>query len=283
MGFARDTDGLRIYDPYDRDNGNDVGNGWTEYEDAAADLQLFTGWLYHVNQGDTDYTMRTSPAAGNTYIVQCNVQILNANGGAGLHICGTTPGSDGYVVQLNRNSGDLEIWDESTSTKVANTAYTPGEGWNTIRCVVTITPSTSTRIVVYAGAASSGGDRTATLTEKLDYTDSTSPNQGSGYGTSQGWWSSYIDSYMCFGHDIVVSGLPSGWKVQIDSDTPVIESGGSVTIDVDGRALPATVIKILDSVDVEQDSLTPSGGIYGGDIYSFSQDIVWGGGGGLFW
>jgi cytoskeletal protein CcmA (bactofilin family) len=85
--------------------------------------------------------------------------------------------------------------------------------------------------------------------------------------------SGFFDECFLCGRNIVVTGLPTGWKVQVDARTAVVESGGSVTIDVDTWALPATTIKVLDGADVEQGTLTPSGGIFGGDIY-LSGDLT---------
>ncbi|KKL56375.1 hypothetical protein LCGC14_2246060, partial [marine sediment metagenome] len=79
---------------------------------------------------------------------------------------------------------------------------------------------------------------------------------------------SIVDEFFLCGRNIVVSGLKTGQKVQVDSRTAVVESGGSVTLDVDTWALPATTIKILSGAGTEITSLTPSTGIWGGDIYS---------------
>jgi hypothetical protein len=68
-----------------------------------------------------------------------------------------------------------------------------------------------------------------------------------------------------------VNNLRTGYKVQVDNRTAVTESDGTVTLDVDTWALPATTIKVYDSNDVLKAELTPSGGIYGGDVYNFFE------------
>jgi hypothetical protein len=95
-------------------------------------------------------------------------------------------------------------------------------------------------------------------------------------GAVMGWKNvSFSNFYVC-GRAITVTGLPTGYKAKLDSHTAVSESGGTATINCDEYGLPGTTVTVTDSVDVTVATISPSGGVYGGDSFSFTAT---GGGG----
>ncbi|MFP3947145.1 MAG: hypothetical protein ACLFWG_00310 [Longimicrobiales bacterium] len=108
----------------------------------------------------------------------------------------------------------------------------------------------------------------------LSVLDTDAPDLQDWYGLQVGDGSnagdSDFDEFFVCGREIVVTGLETGEKIQVDERTPVEESGGEVRIDPEGWALPATTVKVLDPDDNEVASLTPGDGVWGGDEYEAS-------------
>ena len=249
---------LLFADDYNRTVGNDIGNGWTEHEDSAGDLTLFNGGLdsvamYHASQGDVDYTSRTSPAAGTDYIVQANVLILNANGGGGLWVSGTTPGTTGYAISINRNTNTLQIWRESGGYTKVDEIACPYHGgywkdyWYTLRVHVIQNSPTSTQLKVYIAEATNGEYEPNSLVEMLDYTDTVDPQLGTGYGTAQGWYSSYIDAYRLWDYGTGIRLTTGSRNVDWDSNTWYATGGllsfeaARETTDLSGQSVRVTL------------------------------------------
>ena len=273
--LSRTTSGLVFRDQFNRSNRVLNGdNGWEESNAGTYDI------VSNVVVGDSG----------------------GANGGEGV---GNSLGDQGSViVQANHRSDS-----EQTKGRLVANADAPA-GWPTGWSInaksgsgYRIGEHDGTGTIGSGGSAPADGtefvyrlviDKTVSPIEIRAYRDETLANlqdlskdpslvasatttddqTGTYYGLYDGDGSNAVngdwDEFFVCGRNIVVSGIPTGWKIQVDSRTAVVESGGSVEIDVDAWALPATTIKLLDASDVEQDSLTPSGGIWGGDVYTVS-------------
>lgn len=201
--------------------------------------------------------------------------------------------SDAYLTVIRLNATSLTSLATSYQINVKD-----GSDWRIVKSGTGViatggsVPGTGTIVGVrFVLETTNGGDdadlrayQSGTLDDLQDLTEDfslqvsvsdTDRPTGTYYGFEHGDGSSAADAdadefFIC-GRNIKVTGLPTGWKVQVDSRAAVEESGGEVEIDVDEWALPATTVKVLDDEDAEQASITPGSGVWGGDEYSFSQ------------
>ena len=80
-----------------------------------------------------------------------------------------------------------------------------------------------------------------------------------------------VDNDLLCGRDITVTNLPSGFRVILDSDPPIVEVGGQVVIDMTTKFLPRSQIDVDDGVDVVA-TFVATDDIWGGDTYAFQGD-----------
>ena len=282
MSITRDVDGLIDSDDFNRANGT-VGGGWTEGTPGNWGLDRGGGnYLAHTDNAIYDPTgvwKVSSPVLpAPPYVIQVNARNIEtgANPGAAyLLVEGVVAGDTEYQWGMEGGNRNFNLRKRNAG---GDDWFEDGTGWsdNTwygLRLMVTES----------GGDITLKGHATAALTDREDlskafvlleqHTDIAAlpPQSGTYYG-----FAAYdgvdFDNYFLFrGFNLVVTGLPTGYKIKIDGRSAVAESGGTVTIDVSLWALPATTIKVLTAGDVEVDTLTPSGGIWGGDEYSFSS------------
>jgi hypothetical protein len=277
--IERGTSGLVLYDPFTRGDSATLGNGWTDYESGgtsaiSSNACAMSAGLFQVGGGS-----RSSPTLPDDWLVQHTVDATGGSGdytgtlwtrwdGVSQHTTG-----DGYFFQWNANSGNifLKECNAGTISQHATVAWTdPASGFSTFRFVGEVDGS-NLKLRGYAAEASSLTDLSGDLTLKMSATDTSTIKTDTNYGFSCSNAQGTSDNYIACGRNITVTGLLSGYKIQVDSRTAVAEVGGTVTIDVDTWALPATTIRVLNSAGkAASDDLTPSGGIYGGDIYAVS-------------
>lgn len=76
--------------------------------------------------------------------------------------------------------------------------------------------------------------------------------------------------------NITCSGLPTGWKFRVRNSGATVqgtatESGGTATVDMSGKCLfPYYDVQVLNASDEVQATLVQSGGVFGGDSYTYS-------------
>lgn len=259
--LSRTTDGLVLRDQFNRANNVAVGNGWIEITPANAELasnQL--KWTGGTN------VRRQTPAQPDELIIQ-----INFNGFTSVIGARSENAVAGYNLEKFSGTWFLRKYVGGSIVQSDTLSETTSD-WNTHRLV--LEPSGDDLLVrAYAALAiADGADLSNDVSLKMSFTDTSpvvnsSPTDGMLLAMVTPSVDSFGDEFFLCGRNVVVSGLKTGQKVQIDSHTAVSESGGSVTIDVDTFALPATDIKILSSSDVELTTLTPSAGIWGGDVY----------------
>jgi hypothetical protein len=275
--IALGVSGVDLYDDFQRAAGNDIGNGWTEDEEAATDLVLYdvAGGaiaVLHASQGETDYFRRATPACGSEFVVQVTVN-LSANASSGVWVGDTTPGTDGYAIIVNHSTQKIEIWKDGAAM-LTDVIFTVGTSDWVILRVHVIDSGTSVRFIVYAAIGTGQNDITTDVVQKIDYTDSTSPHTISIYGASLGWWGAYEDNYFLFSDEsIVITGMEIGWKIQIDSRTAVVATGSTITIDASTYG-QGTTVKLLDPDDTLIDSVSPGAGVNPGDTYSVTGQTL---------
>lgn len=273
MSFTRDTVGLVFFDDFNRSNRNlDGDNGW---EEESAGVYDIVGNIVEGRGGSGGHEMGQPLGDQDEIIVQFNSESQSQQTRGHIFCLAPTVdigGSGAYWVNVKGGNGyRIAI---AGGGVIGSGGTAPGNGTPaTLRLVVDKSVSPVELRCYAVKGITNLQDLSNDLTLQASATDAGTPPSGSYFGIYDGDGSNTVDTdfdefFVC-GRNIAVTGLPSGWKVQVDSRAAVVESGGSVEIDVDAWALPATTIKILDDSDVEQDSLTPSGGIWGGDEYSF--------------
>jgi len=288
MGYQlrQTSSGLVELDKFDRTAGPDIGNGWAE--DPAADWSLYSDNGRSVAEHADD---------------QGGHELERINKNVGTH-------PQDMIAEFVLDVMILGAW-ESTQMGIGYDADPSGSP--TQRLIAVFYPY-GDLVRLYRNGVQLGGDQTFNFVQQKKYGcrvvaekdgdnydyriyivertgwDDTATDYGSATlsvddDTSPptfGTWCTIaaIDrrrfaNFLLCGQKIVVTGIPTGWKIQIDSRSAVTESGGEVSINVQTWNLPATTIKLLDDGDVEQDSLTPSGGIFGGDVYviAVSQEV----------
>ena len=245
-------------------------------------MSVLSNEVIHGNVAFSDRVFRNSPVLPTDVIVQINLKVTNASGAGGVVLRANSPagGSLGYALVWNEGSNQWQIWDEQPSVLVASVGDADRfNNWNIVRAVTEVS-GPNLILKLYGVNAASGTDLTPQPVLKTSWTDTTPLPLGY-WGIVMGWWSGAADTIRAFGRVITLTGLPTGWKVQIDSETPVVESGGSVSISAEGLVMPATTIKVLDGSDVEQANLSPVGGFWGGATFSYAPtgtpigEIAW--------
>lgn len=158
----------------------------------------------------------------------------------------------------------------------------PGDAWSDVRLYVRGNDSSKVYRAYYATnvgqAQHTGTDLTAVGAEQTDASPDTNANMtrfGS-FVTHGAADSGLGDIYCCKGNLIVVSDVPTGYKIKVDARTAVEESGGAVVIDVgawgvqSGGVLGSDIV-LLDAGDEQVgDTVSPANGVNGGDTYSIA-------------
>jgi hypothetical protein len=281
--MSRSFSGLLLADDFNRPDSASLGNGWTDHESGgtvviSSNMATASAGLFQTAGGQ-----RSTPPTSSDWIMQHNVNFEGGNGdyvgslmsnwnGINIHSTG-----DGYQFQWNANSQQIFIkeWNTGIGSQKDSGVWTdPGSGWSTFR-LVGETSASHLLLRAYVISASNSEDQSNDFGTAKMNTDLASPKTAANYGWVSSNAISVTDVYFICGRNISVSGLPSGWKVRIDSRASVTEDGaGNVEINVDEWALPATTLYVLDASDAEQDSITPASGIYGGDTYVFADGVT---------
>lgn len=268
MSIARTTTGLIIRDQFNRADSDTVGNNWNEAFNAA-DIRILSNELKHDAVSQNSRVFRPADEAGDQdLILQVNCRQENY-GVLHLYVRAATDLSQYYDFVISANNNQYRIIRNGV-TEVSLTTGLSGGVDRLLRGILEKDGS-DVKLRLYTAVLPNRQNMTTTPVLTLSWTD-TSPltNSGKSTGLQGGWNQDWWDEYFVCGRGIVVTGLESGYKVKLDSGTPVVESGGSVSFDVDAKPLPYTTITILDGADNPLESLTPSGGIFGGDEFLYT-------------
>lgn len=90
-------------------------------------------------------------------------------------------------------------------------------------------------------------------------------------------YNEFDDNAAYRGNTLACSGLPAGYKLRaihpVGGQTQtVVEVGGVATIDLDFRGCPLTRVEVLTGAGVIVHALTPSDGVWGGDVYAIAPE-----------
>lgn len=274
MTLTRETVGLVVRDQFNRADSDALGNNWTDWEASATDVRIVSNQVAcaAVAANTGGFRPAAEVGAAQDIIAQANVRISGSNSGVVRARADGTANTEAYQLAARRDVGAWELIRRRASANTvlcSSTTSPPGDlEWRGLRGVI---EGAVVRLLSTAALAN-GQVLTEDFVLRCQATDGTPLQTFDRTGFQHGAVATTMDfdEFFVCGRNLVVTGLPAGWKVQVDGRAAVVESGGSVTINIDTWALPATTLKILDDADVEQDSITPSGGIWGGDEYSFA-------------
>jgi hypothetical protein len=91
------------------------------------------------------------------------------------------------------------------------------------------------------------------------------PLRGGFYAINSTNWDNFV---VCKGNQITFSNLPSGYKLRVNGIISAAATGGAVSVDMGAASWPLSQIEILDGGGVLVKTHAPSGGVWGGDVYS---------------
>lgn len=286
------SSGLLIYDDFNTGTADAaVGNGWVE-KDVAGTLLLFaSGGIDHPTADNLEGRIsRQITGVPNDAICGFNIHIRISSGFARLFMFDVNDdNANSYRMDWGAGTDEHDILDivggsvESSSQAAAQIVIdTTFQG----RLVREISGSDSLlRSYAFGGSPSNSVPdleiQNGDLTLITSHTDVGGQHTGQFFGFTSHDQGKSFEYFLC-GRNIVVTGIPSGHKIQLDSRAAVVESGGAVTIDVDTFELPAVSLKLLSPADALIDTITPDatlgrqagnnagGGIWGGDVYLVS-------------
>lgn len=273
--IERTTSGLVVEDDFDRPDSDDLDNNWTEFnESASTQLRIETNQVLAAAAARRLVGLQPTDQVGDDedVVAQINAIINSAvsDNLAGVRLRSSSL-TNGYNFRMDTRSGGVWGIVRNSSTIIASSTSDPParNEWRGLRAVIE-----GTVLRLYATDPLADGEDLSedfVLRTSVDDSGSIIDNANRiGFDRDAIGVECLFDTFFVCGREITVTGIPTGWKIQVDARSAVTETGGSVAIDIETWALPATEIKLLDETDAEQASLTPSGGIYGGDVYEVS-------------
>jgi hypothetical protein len=274
-----DSEGLLFRDQFNRANAGVLGNGWNEND---ASFQILNNQVYDDQAvWSNGYTRQdtAAPAAKRGFVVQCNV-----NPDATGYFTGISAIADGSAdTSIYAGVGDVNDYEvtrivagSSTNTDADSTITVVAGSWYTVRLAIVANGSNLDASVWGAAALASSDELSNNLTKYAEILNVAEPTDSRKCGFTKWQVGTWDEFFVCgneSGGAITVTGVPTGYKIQIDSQTAVTESGGTVTIPLStwaAYALPATTIKLLTDGDVVVGQLSPPAGVWGGQTYSVS-------------
>ena len=279
--LARSTEGLVFRDQFNRPDDVAVGPGWSETPD-------FTFWdlqgnkSRHITPNTSYLTLTGSASPPADMIAQCNFQqqdgtsirfalrshTLTEGHNTDYETLIAGPSSNLYWL-TKEVSGSSEINDNHAFNGLVSGT------WYTSRMILETTGS-ELKVSGTMGEATDEDDLTAALVTCGSFLDPT-PLVENNVQALIAFGNVFHNEFIMCGRNVTVNNLPTGFKVKLDGDSAVVESGGSGTINVDSRILPYGTMSVLNASDELQSSLiitsaTLSDG-WGGDIYDFADAI----------
>jgi hypothetical protein len=283
--LTRTTPGLIFKDDFARASGA-PGNNWTNVGDTITisgneltKTGSGSGWLLRDNETlieDVICQVNGRTANGTADEIDVVVRSDRLDGGSweAYLAGGRNTGANHWNLQHSINGGAGSEFQLTDTTDPP-----PDDGWFVTR-LVTEKLNGSVDFAQFETTATTGGedvdDDPQARQNQVDATPSGPGTPYDQFGLRLNNPNVKADFFFLCGRNIQVTGLPTGWKAQVDSRTAVVESGGSVTFDVDAWALPATTVKVLDDGDNEIITVTPSGGadVWGGDVYTLGGSFA---------
>jgi hypothetical protein len=266
-------------DDFDRADNENIGGDWTAEPGQARilnnelDVTPGNSW-YHAEVSRNDIDLPDE------YILQCNMEVLVAATFAGIcwRAAGPSPAADtqyfaGFSgggfnrMELTRYTTGSSDWQELDSGPNTQTG-----DWRGIRVHVKLNAGTLEMKAYYTAALTDGDDVSKTFTLGPTHDDASPLTETDIYGMIH-WQNVRYDMFRLMGPNIVVSGMPTGYKVKIDSQAAVTESGGTATIAPGVLCTypgAMTTLYILNGDDETVAQVSPDGGIFGGMTFTVS-------------
>lgn len=278
--LTRSTSGLIFADDFNRANQDGLGNSWavTTNGAGATDYQIVSNRAECQDAGTKNLAYQDIAHAGD-FIVQANIQLQDAtSGGLGiLARCSDMDNQgtyDAYKVYTDNN----KIWRTQKATNGATANLDSAAGADTAIDVINFRMArlvgeiSGTDLLLrsyctpdLATAQTQDVDptlRVAEVTEAAPLTGSQFGFQCNNLGL--------VELYFLCGRSLTISGLRDNDTVTLDARSPVSETAGTVTIAMDTYAMPASTLTVKDVYGSTVATLTPSGGIYGGDVFALA-------------
>ena len=269
MALIRTTAGLLFRDQFDRADGA-PGSDWTVIDGT---WEIVSGRLRSSGTVSGFYRIRLSDdalAARNLMYVQCAARrftdsdrpallgrLDHTTGGAGSHY------SIDFVVAWwysNNKISHLYKTVAGTTTELQWVFQTQNTNTD---YVLGLLCRDSDQRGYFEGAPKQTGSDTA-----LNSMTGRAGLQHQKIGTAS-TGAEFSDFIVCSDNRIICTGLPTGWKLRVGALTAT-ESSGTATLDLAGTILPAATVNVLDDSDVQQDTLSPADGVWGGDEYVYA-------------
>jgi hypothetical protein len=282
--IARVTLGLVARDPFDT---SPLDPAWTVVAGSVGQGNMDADGFIRMGTSTTRATMRRTEAGAPTDAILVwtdNGQVGPADRNLNALLRFDVAAGDQYDINhfVFSAQGDFEVRkvDGGVVALIDGTPFDQPSGWRAKRLIIAEAGGQVTvtgRAAAASGAATTkarGNDLTLDPTavgpvQVIDGTPlpNTTLHQFSGRGHQVGHW------FWC-GRDVVVTGLPAGFSVELDGPVvtraPVSPVAGVATVDVDTFALPITTVRVLNAASVIDAEITPADGVWGGDVYEYS-------------
>jgi hypothetical protein len=284
MSITVNTTGKLFRDDFNRGDSGVVGGtpAWTEND---ASYEINTNQLYD-NQATWNnvfmYQTTGLPAVKHGFCIQANYKSV-ASRFHGVGAFNDVAQADSSIYAGFSSGGNWEVTRIEGGVNQAQDLdttldATAGE-WYGVRMMVTQNGSNVDVSCLATTKLDDNDDLSKAFAETgAALTNQPYPTSGVFHGPVK--WNSdqWMDEYIVMGNEtggaITMDGLPTGYKLQIDSNTAVAESGGTATIPMSTwktYPFPSTTVKVLDDGDSLVESKTTA--VYGGATMTYTAPV----------
>lgn len=269
MSIFRTTAGLLFRDQFTRANGA-LGASWNDI--SSARISVVGNQASHSSAQATDRAYATGTQAS-TCVVQASIGggigyaivVARYNGTTGLGVMPPPSGSgsgDFYTFNVGANwtlqntsstgGGFLALTAAKASTQVVKLIDndTVRKCW-TNGVLIFDTAQAAAAAGAYARTGTSGTVGVGTFTGVLSGTRT------------------FDDVCAYRGNTVVVTGLPNGYSARTASITQA-GVAGTATVELGSFLCPAASVEVLNGASVVVATITPSDGVWGGDVYAYN-------------
>lgn len=281
--ISEETTGLLNNDDFERANNPVVGGSpaWVE-QDASYEIESTN--LYD-NQATWSnvfcYQTGGIPAARHGFVIQANIKSLTGRF-HGVGVFGNDDGDTsiyGGVTSGGNWEATRYVTGSPTDQDLDATRPSVNGSWYGVRLMITQNGSNVDVNTLSTDALADEDDLTEAFVETgAALTNVSRPTVGNLHGPTKWNSDNRLNEYIVMGNEnggaITITGVPTGYKIQIGTETAVVESGGTVTIPMSTWktwAFPQSTIKLLTGGDVEVADLTLPDDIWGGHTFSVAE------------
>lgn len=273
--IQRTTAGLIFQDDFNRADGA-PGSNWTTI-DSAGTWAINGNVLRLTATGDTGLIVSDAAfgVARGEVVVETRLRRVGSNRDTfpGLYARWTlgsgatwygTPGDNRFGWNLNNTAGNTkDVFFKSvngTGTTLQETGdYNANNLWQSFKLAVR--------------NSQQRGWKDGTL--QINLVDASLDAINGKAGLAGGWYRAtsdyheYDDFKVYRRNTVIVTGLPTGHKARVGTRVAT-EAAGTATVDLLEDSCPRTKVEVLNASDVVLAEFAPSGGVWGGDDYSYT-------------